>query len=109
MALEFTLVAELDVTELGAPGAISGVDVDRRRGPDVGLAVRRRVEHLDGLGTPEAFLGTLGDPGANPLTWEGVCDKNHSALKPGYEHTTVGYVCYLKLDICWGIRLCIHL
>lgn len=90
LALEDALVVELDVPEVGSAHAVGRRPGDVGLGPHVIAAVRRRLEHLERLGPPEALaVVTRGDLGAHALAGNGVRHEHHATLVTGDEGAAV--------------------
>ena len=98
VALDLTLVGEIDVTELRAAGAIRGVAVDVCLGPDMALAVGRCISHLDGLGPPERRLRDIRQPSPHPFARNRVGSEHHPTVESAHEDPAVSGIRDLEVD-----------
>ena len=92
LCLEATLRRQRDVLEVAAAAA-TGIPAGRAH------PVRGGEEHLDGIGPQEAVTdSTFGDLRDDPLTREGMADKEHAPLVAGDAMSPVGDRADLDLD-----------
>ena len=68
LSLEFALVIDTNMPELGTPRALKRITVDARGGPDVRLPKFARLDDAHGFCSPKRLLGVLGNAGAHRFT-----------------------------------------
>ena len=110
LALQLTLVGELDVAEVGPARPLRGWSGDVGGPPDMGPAVRRGHEHVEHLAPPERALRGVGQPHAHPLPRNRVGHEHDTppALAIGVvssdEHTAVRGGGHVEVDQVCGIH-----
>ena len=91
-------MAEFDVAEFSAAGAVIGVAVDARRRPDVITAVVTRCDHLHCFCPPKRFLLVVGYPHDEPFTRDRVRNEHDTAIVTRHTDTPVRNVGNVYFD-----------
>jgi hypothetical protein len=97
--LQLALVGELDVSELGAAGAVGRVDLEGGRAPHVWSAVLARLEDAHRVGPPERFLAVVGDARHDLLAGQGVGHEHHPPVESGHRDAPVCDARHVQFDL----------